>query len=315
MCYIMVNRRGVFMNDKQITGVRALTFGALITALHIVALLIMRYSLVPGLDIAFFFILPFFSAMYSVKCPGRNVFIMALSTLAIAIVIDLPISLMPLLPSLVVGIAYGILTKLKVGSTTKIYALTVIELGLFFLDLFLVTIIDDGTIVEILNTLFNTQGLAGDFDTSDNLGTIFIVVYCFAEAFLMHFILKNALKRMKVKNVKDEYPPIWIPFIALAGFGCSFIIFESEAFNILMYAIMICFALPVCLYGYQSAHKPAILYGIFGVQTLVFLAAILPLLFADNTLTWPYFLLLVPPFGYALFDLFTKHYFKKSIVK
>lgn len=299
------------MNDKQITGVRALTFGALITALHIVAVGIMKYSLIPGLEIAFFFILPFFSAMYAVKCPARNVFIMTLSTLAIAIVIDLPAALMPLLPSLAVGIAYGILSKLKVGSTTKIYALTVLELGLFFLDLFILTLLDQGAIVEQLRVIFNTDGFAGNYDGSDSLGTMFIVIYCFAEAFLMHFILKNALKRMNIKSVKDEYPPIWIPFIAIAGFGCSFILFNNEAYNTLMLAIMICFAIPVCLYGYQSA-KSVQLYGILGAQTLVFLAAVLPLIFGDNTLAWPYFLLLVPPFAYAVYDLCSKHYFLKK---
>ena len=286
---------------------RTLVFGGLIAAVHIAILLIAIYLPDIFVDYILMFVLPFFMAMYVIKCGVKPGLIVAIATVLLGLIFDYTQfrSLLLLLPTLVIGLIYGSLVKYKASNYTMIFALTIANVGLFFLSAGIITLITDIDFMMNLKEVFKLH----ETIHTDFFAVLLIVMYCFAQSFLLHFILKNILKRAKITFNSANYPPFWIFLLGLGFYIAAFFTYKEQDLYLLLNLCAIVFASPIALYGYQRCNKK--ITTMFFVQGAVFLCVSVPLLATEATTNCalvPYIVLFVPPFLYAAYDLFIYSY-------
>ncbi len=282
--------------------VRALTFGGLLAALHIIATILLHFAWIPGIELIILFIVPFFSAMYSYKCKFRETIIFALATLIVCTIIDPTAGLLYILPTLAVGVVYGELVKHKANGTTIVYTLTILEFALFFLSAVILKWFTSVDIILSLKTIFHLAKTKNDF-----LSLGLLLGYSFMQAFLLHFILRAQLKRMGITVTKTTNPPFWVLILSIASLIACFMPWKQDIYIIFTTTAAIVFSLPIALYGYQITSKPWI---ILAVQAVVFLGGTLPLLkvYTSYQAVLPYIILFAPPVLYALYELIMHTY-------
>lgn len=287
--------------------VQSIVFGGLISAIHIVILILTMYLPDLFIDVVLMFLTPFLMGMYTVKCGIKHSLIVGAATLVISILIDVTQlrALLFVLPTLILGIGYGALVKYKATSHTIVYALAILELGIFFMSAGIINLLTGTDFIHNLKEIFRLH----DSVDSSIFAFILLIAYCFAQAFLLHFILKFQLKRMKVTFSKSNYPPFWLFVLAIVGFVATFIPYSDHDVYVLITLIAVIFATPIAFYGYQkSAKKMNIM---FFTQAAIFLVVSVPLIASKvcaNYEAIPYIILFVPPFAYGVYDLFAYTY-------
>lgn len=287
--------------------VRSLVFGGLICAIHIVALILAMYLPDLFIDIVIMFVMPFFMAMYTIKCGWKHSLIVSAATLLIGLIIDLAQlrALLLILPTLAVGVLYGILVNKKATSHTIVYSLFILEVGLFFMSAGLITLLTGLDFISNLKEIFR---LHNNIDTT-LFAVLLLVIYCFAQAFLLHFILMYQLKKMKVEFNKSKYPPFWLFFISLGTLIATFFNYKDPELYLLITALAIAFASSIAIYGYQCCSKK--LTTMFVVQAAFFLVISVPIIateIAKDNIAIPYIVAFLPPFLYGAYDLFIYTY-------
>ncbi len=287
---------------------RSIVLCGLTTAAHVIATLLLRFQVGVGIDIAILFMVPFFSAMLSLKTDIRYSFIFAVASLLICSIIDFNSALLYILPTISVGIAYGLAVKNNLDGTSIVYILTIVEFGLFFISALLLKKIAKFDVIYWMQTILHFEG------SNAYLGLGFLLIYCFAQAFMVHIATKSSLKKLKIEVKKTDKPSFFIILISIIGFIVAFFPFEKEAIIFFISILSIISVIPLVLYGYQQTEKPQI---ILMIQVGVFLVITLPLLKTYESLDLSYqhitayLLLLLPPMGYGLYKLF----FNKEEVK
>lgn len=287
--------------------VQSIVFGGLISAIHIVILILSMYLPDLFIDIILMFVAPFFMGMYTVKCNLKSSLIVGGATLLISLIVDVTQlrALLFVLPTLILGIGYGFLVKKKATSHTIVYVLALLELAVFFLSAAIINLFTGTDFIHNLKEIFRLH----DSVDSNMFAFILLIAYCFAQAFLLHFILKFQLKKMKVAFSKSNYPPFWLFVLGLVAFIAAFIPYKDHDVYILITLVAIVFATPIAFYGYQkSAKKMNIM---FFAQAGVFLLVSVPLIASNlcvNAEAIPYIALFLPPFAYGVFDLFVYTY-------
>lgn len=287
--------------------VRTLVFGGLIAAIHISILLIAIYAPSIFIDYVLMFVMPFFMAMYVIKCGVKPGLIVGLSTVLLGLIFDFTQfrSLLLLLPTVTIGILYGGLVKYRASNYTMIYVLTLANIGLFFLSAGLISLFTQIDFIMNLKEIFKLH----ETIHSTYYTILLLVGYCFLQTFLLHFIMKYQLKSMKVKFNIAKYPPFWIFILSLPLLVAAFFTYKDGDVYLLINLGAIIFAAPIALYGYQKVSKK--ITTMFIVQGIVFLAVSVPLLATkatENCQLVPYLALFVPPYLYGAYDLFIYSY-------
>lgn len=287
--------------------VRTIVFGGLIAAIHIAILLIAIYLPSIFVDYILMFMMPFFMAMYVIKCKVVPGIIVAIATILLGLIFDFTQlrSLLLLLPTLATGIVYGALVKYRASNYTMIYVLTLVNIALFFASAGLITLFTEIDFIMNIKEIFKLH----ETIHSTYYAILLLIGYCFLQSFVLHFVMKSQLKKMKVSFNSVPYPPFWILFLSLPLVVAAFFTYKDSDVYLLINLCAIIFAIPVTLYGYQISSKK--ITTMFFVQGAVFLAVSVPLLATgvtkDCTLV-PYLALFVPPYLYGVFDLFVYSY-------
>ena len=172
--------------------VRTIVLGGLIAAINIAILLIAIYLPSIFVDYLLMFIMPFFMAMYVIKCGVKPGLIVGISTIIIGLFFDFTQlrSLLLLLPTVTIGVLYGGLVKYRASNYTMIYALTVANIGLFFLSAGLISLFTQIDFIMNLKEIFKLH----ETIHSAYYTILLLVGYCFLQSFLLHFIMKHQLK-------------------------------------------------------------------------------------------------------------------------
>lgn len=284
--------------------VRALTFGGLLAAIHIIATIMLHFGWVPGLELVILFVVPFFSAMFAYKCRIKESLIYVVATLLICTLISPTAGLLYILPTLAVGVVYGELVKHKANGTTLVYVLTVVEFGLFFVSAYILKLFTDVEVLKLMQSIFHLERSNDKF-----LALGLLLGYSFMQGFLLHFIMKAQLKRLGVNVVKTENPPLWVVILGIASLIACFMSYSDETFVIFTIAAAVIFGSAIALHGYRISDRPWILLAI---QAIVFLGASLPLIyfevFKDHQEILPYIIMFVPPVFYSLYHLIMNTY-------
>ena len=289
--------------------VRTIVFGGLIAAIHIAILLIAIYLPSIFIDYLLMFVMPFFMAMYVIKCKVVPGIIVAIATVLLGLIFDYTQfrALLLLLPTLATGIVYGALVKYRASNYTMIYVLTIVNIALFFASAGLITLFTQIDFIANIKEIFKLH--LSESIHSSYFAIMLLVGYCFLQSFVLHYIMKNQLKRMKITFNSAPYPPFWILFLSIPLLVAAFFTYENKDMYLLINLGAIIFAIPIALYGYQRTGKK--ITTMFFVQGAVFLAVSVPLLATGATKDCaliPYLVLFTPPYLYGLFDLFVYSY-------
>ena len=279
--------------------IQSLAFTALLCAIHILIIFASEY--VPFLDLIMVFFLPIFSAILAIKCELKYSFILFVATLLIGILINPTAAPLYLLSPLVLGIGYGILVKYKVRSTTIIYLLTILSMGLLLLDIHILEGITGQDFVRILCDFFHIDSFY------DNTKVYFIfLLFGFSQAFVTHFVLKYILKRMKIEVKKNEFPPVYLILIVL-GFIIAAI--AKRRNYIIIDTCTMCavfFSIPLIVHGYR---KNKAIVPLLIAQAVIFLVICIPVvrLLEEQVKYTIFTLILLPPLLYGTYRLFKEH--------
>lgn len=283
---------------------RSIVFGGLLAAIHLIAVFIIEY--IPGFDLVLIFALPFLSVMYVIQCKPVYVLSYALATFLLALVFNPPAALLYILPTLVVGVLYGYLVKLKTTNLTLIYSLAAAQLVTFFLSCFFISLIYGIDVVASLQTFFNL-----DLNANRYLGLPLLVLYCFAQAFLIHTILKGQLRKMRIRFQKTPFPPIWIGILEVLLLITLFSSLVKEGHILAVSIGCVAFGIPFVLYAFQQTKR---MNTLFIVIAVFFLAIALPLtlVYQDASSAIPFIAMFVPIIFYGMWLAFKETEFYKN---
>ena len=294
--------------------VRTIVFGGLIAAIHISILLIALYAPSIFIDYLLMFVMPFFMAMYVIKCGFVPGLIVSAATVILGLFFDFTLfrSLLLLLPTLATGIIYGLLVKFKASNYTAVYVLTVANVGLFFASAGLISLFTGIDFIMNVKEIFKLHETVH----SSYYAMLLLIGYCFLQSFLLHFIMKNQLKRMKINFNPSKYPPFWVFLLSVPLLVASFFTYKEQDLYLLINLGAIVFGSAIALYGYQKTSKK--ITTMFFVQGAVFLAVSVPLLATGVTKDCqliPYLVLFIPPYLYGAYDLFIYSYSGKNKIE
>lgn len=283
---------------------RSIVFGGLLAAIHLIAILAVEY--VPGFDLVVLFALPFLSVMYVLQTRWVYVLSYAIATFLLALVFHPPYALLYILPTIMVGIFYGYLVKLKTTNLTLIYLLTAAQLGTFFLSCFFISLLYGIDVISSLQNFFNL-----DLDSNRYLGLPLLVMYCFAQAFLLHTILKGQLKKLRIRLQKTPYPPMWIAILEVLLLMALFSSLVNQGYVLAVSIGAVVFGIPFVLYTFQQTKKMNTLFIILGVCFLV-IALPLTQVYQDANGAIPFIAMFIPFIFYGIFLAFKQTKFIKG---
>ena len=206
------------------TPVENIAFIAMMAA--IVALISLISALLPLSSVFVMVLVPLVSASCALFCKARYIPIFLLGAFGLAMALsawNFINTIFYVLPSLITGVVYGVLWKLKVPGSISIFATGVVGFGLFLFSLQLVEWMTGVNMVRFLLTFLAKQ----DSPAAYEIFPLFALAYSLAQIALAHIFLTYELKRLgKSENSEEKmkrfYPLISLVFGILSGICALF---------------------------------------------------------------------------------------------
>lgn len=206
---------------KHSISVRQLTYMALMAALNVAFVILTAFVPLAGLFLSL--ALPLASALVATNADIRFYPIYGLATLGLCLIVtpaQLETTLFYILPSLILGLAFGLLFKRRWHPLVIIVVTGYVQLGLLYLTVGLINLIFQIYFVATLLTLLSIGSFA-------NVGIIIptlLYVVSLAQATLVYFIVGAELRKM-TSIAPLTTLPLWVSMsafllnIAIMAFG------------------------------------------------------------------------------------------------
>ena len=180
-----------------------LALGGLFACLHVLVLLLSK--VIVGSEILLVLFLPLLSTIYTYKCDKKNVVMFVIATILVCCIFDIVSTFIYVVPSLVCGVLYGALRKIKFK---ELDLLCVTSIGHIFSLLFSFVVIallfKEIEFMDIFASVFKLDG-----EKLIIASLCFLIVLGFCEAFLVHVISDNELAKIANRVEKNENVPKW----------------------------------------------------------------------------------------------------------
>ncbi|MDD3383406.1 MAG: DUF2232 domain-containing protein [Bacilli bacterium] len=281
-----------------------LTLAGLLIALHLIILFISQFA--PGTELILMLIAPFFSAMYVIKNNKKYTLVFAVGTLIVCSIFNLYGTLLYIIPILINGIVYGFLAKKEKDNLRTIYILSFTQILSFFLMNYLISIIFDIDLIHSLTNIFKLIGISGKV-----YALPLLIVYCFFQSSIMHYVLKNELKKFSIYFPKFESIDYKIIVVSIVTTICAVIIPANsiiESFLIIVAGIMI---FPILLYAFiikKDYFK--IMLASIAISFLIFTLPIMKFI-GDTKILIALYSMFLPIYIYGIYRYLKINYFKK----
>lgn len=189
-----------------------IALGGLFACLHLLFLFMAK--VIVGSELLLVLFLPLLSTIYTLKCEKKSVLMFVLATLFLCFVFDFVSTFIYVIPSLICGIVYGILRKNKfkelevlcISGITHMISISISFLVIVFL-------FKEINFMGIFEKIFSLEG--------NNLIVVtllFLFVLGFCEAFLVHIVADNELKKIGNVIEKNDSVPKWFGIVSLVSF-------------------------------------------------------------------------------------------------
>ncbi len=187
--------------SKRETLTENIALMALMSALNIIISVLL--ALLNVFSIFLILVLPLISTLVEIYCKDRYYPIYAFASLGLALVATLwniETTLFYLIPSLITGYLFGLLSKKNIPSIYSILITSLVKMGLTMAQIPLVNFIFDVNVIETFKVFFKLE-------ESTNIDVIvpsFIFVISLCEMSLTYLIISNELKKLNIREMENE---------------------------------------------------------------------------------------------------------------
>ena len=269
--------------------VENITYMALMAAINVIFVLLTTF--IPFLFFLLVFILPLTSAIVVIHCKKRYFPIYAVSTVALCLICTIwkiDSTIFYVIPSILSGFLFGLMSEKKVPSIWIIMATTVLQIGMTYASMPLIKLITNRDIVDTFATAF----MISDFKYLNYVVPSFIFFMSITQEVITYVVIKEELSKFGVSY--DE--PKNIDLILVISLGVSLLLTLILAF---IYGPL------AYLFGLFSLY-----FGIYSLIHLIFInkKTVYILLGVSAFLTIFLFALIYPntpePLGLLLVNIF-----------
>ena len=197
---------------KKETLTQNITYMALMAAINVIFVLLTAF--LPYLFFLIVFVLPLTSAIVVVHCKKIYFPIYAFATIGLCMVCTLwkiEDTIFYVIPSILSGFLFGLMSEKKVPSIWIIMATTVLQIGLTYASMPLIQLITGKDIVEVFATVF----LINDFKYLAYVVPSFIFFMSLTQEIITYVVIKEELAKFGVKYDEPKALDL-ILFISLA---------------------------------------------------------------------------------------------------
>ena len=223
--------------NKKETLLQSMPFMALMAAINVIIAVISALS--PGLALLFVILLPLTSTLVAIYCKSRYFPIYAFATFGLSIVATLwnmETTFFYVLPSIIVGFIFGVLTKLKIHPVWSIFVASIFQAGMTAGFIPLINLIFDTDMIDVFKTVLNLHSVAW----GDIILLSLLFIFSLIQIILNYFVVSGELKKFGIEEKTEVdnffiYPLITIVF-CLGVIGFYFI-------SLMIAYLFMCFAL------------------------------------------------------------------------
>lgn len=245
--------------------VNALTLAGLMTALHLIVLIVLTYvPYLPIIELFTYILAPLASAIYTLRNKLKYTLIFAIATLISGFLFNPIYTLIYLVPILAIGIGYGLIVKTKLDRLRVTYLMGLVYIGVFFLTNTILLIVYGFNLAETIITFIGIN------DNNYYLIYVLLVGYGLLQAVVLNSVLMNEIKKFGIiiPNFSRIY---WFDIImSVALIVTSLVYSGSSEYEFLLSFLSVLFALPIMLFGSINPfkNKNYLIIG-FGLSTLL----------------------------------------------
>ena len=258
------------------TPIKTITYMALMAALNVLFALLSMFIPLAGLLLAI--ALPLTGALVALRCDLRYYPIYFAATLGLSLIVtmqQLETTLFYIFPSLLLGLAFGALYKIKAGDPLVIIAASLVQLGLLYLTIIL---IDAIFMVDFITSLLMLLGLEQEAMIDIILPTLLYVI-SLAQTTLTYIVMAPELK--KLLSMSNEGPlPEWtyVVFLVVAAAIIPLgYVLPSLSF-VLLGPVFIMTGSAIFAFLEQKKFKHLLIAGVLLLACVFVTAALFPLL-------------------------------------
>ncbi len=178
---------------KKETITQNLTFMAIMAVINVLIAVMIAFTSFIAVFLILF--LPLINTLVAYYTKARYYPLYIIATIGLTIVTTLwniDTTILYVLPSLIIGFLFGLFAKIKINPIFVILVSAFIELGFYYLGIYLVELISDINMLESMMNIFNI-----DCETSQIYLPSILLLVSFIQIFLSYLIIYNEFKRFE----------------------------------------------------------------------------------------------------------------------
>ena len=241
-----------------------LALGGLFACLHVIFLLMSKFLV--GSELILVLFLPLLSTIYTLKCDKKNVIMFLIATILVCSIFDVVSTFIYVVPSLICGVLYGVLRKLKLK---ELELLTITSFGhmisLLFSFLVITLLFKVVDFMKIFSNIFNVSG-----DKLFVVTLLTLLVLGYAEAFLVHVITDKELTRFATSVEKNDNVPKWFLYCSIFCFTVSAILYIfSDIYYVIPLVLLYVFLVPLIIMGFMNLKYKKITFSLIFINVFL----------------------------------------------
>lgn len=252
-----------------------LALGGLFACMHVLVLLASKVLI--GSELLLVLFLPLLSTLYTFKANKSELVMFVISTIFVCSIFDIIGTFIYVVPALVCGIVYGVLRKKKCKELELLCFSGLTHMLSLFLSFLVITVLFKE--VDFMGIFSTIYGLSGDKLIIATLLTLLVLGFC--EAFLVHVICDNELKKFNYVIEKNESVPRYFYYISLISFAIFIVLFVfNNLYSVIIMLMFSIFFIPCIVEGVMKLKYKLLTFSlifIFSLISIFFIKYIEPL--------------------------------------
>ena len=250
---------------KRETLVQNIAFMAIMSAVNVIFSLIS--TLVPVLFFLLIFILPLTSTLVCIFCEKKYYVIYAVATILLSLLasfFQFTEVISYIIPSIATGLIFGLMIEHKINSLWIILIATIVQVGLSYASIYIISWYIDRSII---NELINLFGLS-EFGFKEYLPPMFMFIISLIQIAITYIIIREEIKKMGIETNEEvpSIPLLSIIVVALTGLTIGFSFFLGVV-AFLFFGLTIVIGVYITVYSFSLKKK--YLYICTGVNALI----------------------------------------------
>ena len=255
--------------------VNALTLAGLMTALHLIVLIVLTYvPYLPIIELFTYILAPLASAIYTLRNKLKYTLIFAIATLLSGFLFNPIYTLIYLVPILTIGIGYGLIVKTKLDRLRVTYLMGLVYIGVFFLTNTILLLVYGFNLAETIIIFIGIN------ENNYYLIYVLLIGYGLLQAVVFNSVLINEIKKFGI--VIPKFSRIyWFDIIMSVVLIVTALIYSgSSEYEFLLSFLSVLFALPIMLFGsinpFKNKYYLIIGFGLSTILIFIPMIGILP---------------------------------------